>query len=583
MIDPDLKYSEILQQNRLMADTRAEPGYNVAVLGNITTAQLTEILEYTVRSSGIAITVTQGDYDNIVQDAEKFRDADLVIIFWEACNIIDGLQYKIDLLDDAAIAGIIDRIQSELDMVKLQLKDTSLVIVNRFSAAQFSSLSPVESRLDRLAARLNTALETDLPGNFKVIDTDTILSHVGIDNGINLRNYYSSKALYSVEFFKAYSAHVLPLIRSAAGQARKALIFDCDNTLWKGILGEDGYEGIDMSPDSKTGVIYRECQAIAKNLVNQGVLLGVCSKNNYDDVQEVLVRHPDMLLRMEDFSVLKINWEDKASNLQQIASELNIGLDSIVFVDDSDFEIDLVRKQLPDVYTFHVPPRLYQYPGLLRSMTGLFYNLSISSEDRNKSQQYAQQAKRAASKSEFSSIDDYLASLGIAISIYIDNRAHLARASQLCRKTNQFNLTTVRHSESDIQRFLESGNSFVVSVDVSDKFGDSGITALCIVILDHEKGCADIDTFLMSCRIIGRNIEFAIMDQLIDLLKNMSISTVTGKYIQTIKNGQVKNFYSDCSFAVVETAGKNTSFTLDINKYRQHNVNNIEVIYEPGS
>ena len=187
------------------------------------------------------------------------------------------------------------------------------------------------------------------------MNIDKIISHLGISTSIDNRLFYLSKILYSIPFLKSYVNHIKPILFSTIGLAKKALIFDCDNTLWKGILGEDGFENIEMSTNTKHGYIFSEIQSIALSLESQGVLLGLCSKNNFEDVMEVVNSHPDMQLKEHHLSIIKVNWKDKASNLKSISSELNIGLDSIVFIDDSQFEIDLVNEKLPMVTTIQVP------------------------------------------------------------------------------------------------------------------------------------------------------------------------------------------------------------------------------------
>jgi FkbH-like protein len=362
---------------------------------------------------------------------------------------------------------------------------------------------------------------------------------------------------------------------AANGKSKKAIIFDCDNTLWKGILGEDGFENIDMSVKSKSGIVFHEIQSLALALNKQGIIVCLCSKNNLTDINEVIRDHPDMLLRDEYITIKKINWIDKATNIRQIAEELNIGLDSIVFVDDSQFEINLVKNQLPDVKVLQVPEKLHDYPQMLRSNLGLFYNLNLTQEDLIKSQIYKQQNEREEFKSSFSDVENYLISLELKIKIFVDDFSLIPRMAQMTQKTNQFNLTTKRYTEIDIEKFVNSNNSKVFAWSVSDKFGDNGITGLCIVILNAKE--AVVDTFLMSCRIIGRNIEHFIMDFLIDNLKKEKINTITAKYIKTARNAQVADFYKKCSFDYFFETNIDTTFILEIKKYKSKNINYIKL------
>ena len=400
---------------------------------------------------------------------------------------------------------------------------------------------------------------------------------IGTKESFDTRYFYSSRALYSVNFFREYSDFVKPIFMAAKGKAKKALIMDCDNTLWHGILGEDGYQSIEMSNKTKDGSIFSEIQNILLSLNSKGILLGLCSKNNEADVVEVLTSHPDMQIRMKHITINKSNWNDKATNILEISDELNIGLDSIVFIDDSSFEINLVKDSLPMVTTIQRPENLNEYPNMLRSKLDLFYNLSHTKEDKKKSDMYKQQVKRKELENKSSSLESYLVSLELKLNIFSDKTDVVPRMSQMSQKTNQFNLTTKRYTESDITNFLTSKNHIVYSFSVSDKFGESGLTGLCIVSLDFKSKIAHIDTLLMSCRIIGRNIEYAFFDYLIENLKNKGIEKLEAKYIITPKNSQVSNFFDNCSFNLIT---ENTSFKeylLNISEYNMKNINYIEV------
>lgn len=575
----NINYTKILKWNSDLAKSLPDEKYEIKVLSNIITSQLSEILEYTLRVDAIPAVVKSGDYDNIVQDSLKYYDSNAVIIFWELCNIIDGLQFKIELLNDDQLDEILEKTKSEIDLVLKNLEKTSLVLINKFTSLHFSSSNIRKNNLEELADQLNQYLKDKIPSTVKMVDVEKVIANVGVQSSLDLRYYYSSKALYTIDFFKDYAEYVKPYIMSANGKAKKALIFDCDNTIWKGILGEDGFDNIEMSPRTKEGAIFFEIQSMALALNKQGILIGLCSKNNLGDVDEVIKSHPHMLLRDEHITINKSNWSDKVTNLRQIARELNIGLDSLLYVDDSSFEVNLVKKHLPEITVLQVPERLYEYPKMLRENMNLFYNLSFTTEDRKKIEMYKQQLKRESLKREVSDIEDYLASLGLKMTIFKDAASIVPRMSQMSQKTNQFNLTTKRYTETDIRNFITKHDSTVFAFSVADKFGDTGVTGLCIINMDSKNQTADIDTFLMSCRIIGRNIEYAFMDYLINYISGKKIKTVTGKYIKTQKNVQVSNFYDRCSFSLINSGDTVKDYTLDINNYKPRRLNYIEIIY----
>jgi FkbH-like protein len=573
-----VKYSKILKLNKELEKSLKSSSYSITVLSNIIVQQSKEIIEYTFRSEGVNANVDFGDYDNIVQDSDKYKKSNTVIIFWELSNIIDGFQYKVELLDKNKLDAIFEKTKSEIDLALKNLNNTSLVLFNTFTSLPFSHSNIKKNNLESFATQLNYYLKENIPSNVRLVDIDKIIASVGVSNSLDLRYYYSSKALYTIDFFKAYTNFIKPLIMSANGKSKKALIFDCDNTLWKGILGEDGFDIIEMSSNSKNGSVFAEIQAMALALNNQGILIGLCSKNNPDDVDEVIASHPDMQLREELITIKKVNWTDKVTNLREISDELNIGLDSLVFIDDSSFEIDFIRERLPEVTVFQVPEKLHEYPKMLRENLGLFYNLSITAEDSKKIEMYKHQVKRDAIKKEFTDIEDYLASLELKITIFQNDESIIPRMSQLSQKTNQFNLTTKRYTESDMQNFIDNRNTDVYAFSIADKFGDSGVTGLGIVSLNSDIGIAEIDTLLMSCRIIGRNIEYSFMDYIIRKLKEKKIKVLNANYISTNKNKQGEGFYDRCSFELVGNNDKVRNYILDINNYTLKQINYIGVI-----
>ena len=574
----NLKYSEILKLNKKLKSNFTNDSIKIVILTNIIINQLKEICEYSLRIANLNADIIIGDYDNIVQDSLKYKDSNLAIIFWELSNIIDGLHFKIELFNYMQIDAIVEKTESEINLVFRNLKNTSLVLFNKFTPIQFSSSIINSTKLEKLSAKLNSYLENNVPENVKVVDFEKVIANVGVNSSLDFRYYYSSKALYTIEFFKTYTEHIKPYILSANGKSKKAIIFDCDNTLWKGVLGEDGFDGIEMSSSTKDGAIFSEIQSIALNLKKQGILIGLCSKNNPADVDEVIKSHPDMQLRDEHIAIKKVNWSDKVTNLREIARELNIGVDSLVFVDDSSFEVNLIKEQIPEIIVLQVLDRLYTYPKILREHLGLFYNLSFTQEDKQKTEMYKQQAHRGTIKKEFSDIEGYLASLGMKLTIFQDDKSLIPRMSQMSRKTNQFNLTTKRYSEGDIKDFITNNNTTVFAFSYCDKFGDSGVTSLCVVYIDDNKTIADIDTYLMSCRVIGRNVEYAFMDYIIDYLRDRKIKLVRAKYIQTQKNEQVKDFFEECSFSLTSSMETEKNYILNIKKYISKQIHYIRVI-----
>lgn len=571
-----MKYSEILKQNNLFSKEIKSEKYKIKVISNIIVHQIKDILEYYLRIDNINGNVQIGNYDNIINESYNVSEYKLIVIYWELANIVEGLQYKADLMNKNEIEALIDQVKNEIDIVYKNLKKNSLVIINTFSSLVFNQYNYEGNNFDMICSRLNNYLLENKNPNIFIVNIDKIISRLSIDSSIDFRYYYSSKSLYTVEFLKEYCKYIKPVILSANGRAKKALIFDCDNTLWKGILGEDGEDDVCYSSLHPNGSVFEEVQTLALNLSRKGIIIGLCSKNNLNDINLFFQNHFDITLKEKDILIKKINWNDKVTNLLEIATELNIGLDSMVFVDDSDFEINLIRKSLPDVQCIQVPKKQYQYPLKLRSKLGYFINLSKTKEDINKNKMYQEQIQRLKLKKSFNNLEDYLKTLELEITIFRNNKKMTPRISQMTLKTNQFNLTTKRYTETDVLNFIVRDDYEVFALSLKDKFGDNGITGLIIIKIVDKK--AEIDTFLISCRIIGRNIEYAFFDYIIKYLKKRGIEIVLGQYIKTNKNNQVSDLYKKMGFVEKESCEKTTNYKLSICKYKQNNLSYMEIL-----
>ena len=284
-----------------------------------------------------------------------------------------------------------------------------------------------------------------------------------------------------------------------------------------------------------------------------------------------------MLIRNEDLAIKKVNWNDKAQNLREISEELNIGLDSIVFIDDSDFEIELIKTKIPQITSIKVPSKIHEYPTLFRDIFSLFFDISKSAEDKIRTEFYKQQNLRSNEKKKTNNIEDFLSSLKLNIKLFVDHKDSVPRMAQMTQKTNQFNLTTKRYTEGDISQFILNKDYKVFCISVSDKFGDSGITGLCILKLDRSEKLAIIDTFLLSCRVIGRNIEHVFMDTIINKIKKEKILKIKSSFKKTLKNEQVRKFYDQFGFELKFENGKIKDYDVSINNYK-HNYKNINYI-----
>lgn len=577
-----LKYSEILAENRRLGATAEGKPYRIAVLSNVVVNQLGEILEFTLRRRGVRAEVTHGDYANFVQDSVRFKDMDAVIMFWEAANLVEGLHAGAEAMTEGELAALTGRVEQEMELALGNLRDVPLILFNRFTALLFTQAELRNGALQRLCGRLNAKLNALISPHHVIVNIEKVLAIVGLASAADFRQYQAAKALYTVDFFKAYAEHAAPAVFALTGRARKVLVLDCDNTLWGGILGEEGAGQIQMNDATRPGRIFREVQQFIKGLRKQGVLLALCSKNNPEEVDDVLLTHTDMVLKDTDFVAKKVNWKDKAENLRQMAIELNLGLDSFVFVDDSPFEIGLVEDELPQVACFRVPDTLSEYPAVIRSVAREFFVLTHTAEDLLRTEMYRKDVARTETKARFASLEEYLRSLGLTIRIAWNESVSMARAAQLTQKTNQFNLTTRRYSEGDLTGMLTGGSVAVATFSVSDQYGEYGITGLVIVRIGARREVAEIDTFLMSCRVIGRNIERVFFDCLVARLRKMGVEWLVAEYLQTPKNEQVSALYDSLGFdkTLVESGSK--KYRLTLSDYRNSGIDYIEVVESVG-
>ncbi len=565
-----IKYTDLLKENKILKDKLAgKPQVKIHLLNNVTVNILKNVLEYRLRLSGNNVEMVMHDYDTIIPDSMQLQDENTPrIIFWDICNYLPGIYYKSNLWSNKELDDFISKVRNDIDLVFQSLSKASIAFVNTFSASPFALHAVKQTPLQVAAEVLNKYLIDRKPENVHLVDMSVIYQEISVSIATDLRMFNNSKTLHSYPFFYAYVNRIMPVLSSVTGKAKKALIFDCDNSLWHGIIGEDGKEGIKMSAEDSKGIFFHQVQRIAVELSKQGIIIGLNSKNNPEDVEDILQSHPDMFLRDEHIVIKKVNWIDKASNLKQIAKDLNIGIDSLVFIDDSDFEINLVREQLPEVSTFQVPKALHDYPKMMKEISNLFYNHSQTGEDLERVNMYKQEQAREQQKETFGNIDEYLHSLGIKIKIYKDDVSLVARTAQMTQKTNQFNLTTKRYTENDIQHFITSASHHVYVFEVSDKFGSYGITGMCIT--NAENNNVLIDSFLMSCRVLGRKIESSFLSYIIDDLVKEGVKSMLSSYIKTAKNAQVEMFFENNGFSLTESSEGAKNYTLNTIDWKNH-------------
>jgi FkbH-like protein len=380
-------------------------------------------------------------------------------------------------------------------------------------------------------------------GRLSILDLDSLQRYVGIEQSLDHRKWYLYRQPYTEMFWNELAQHLATVVIRQNVASKKCIIVDCDNTLWGGIIGEDGLAGIALGEDFP-GSAFRDFQHQLLTLRSQGVMVALCSKNNEDDVWEVFNRHDGMVLKRDHIVSHRINWEDKAVSIASIADELNIGLDSLVFVDDSSFEIARVHEALPMVTCLQVPGDIASLPQAIGSFR-LFDQEHISEEDRVRSDMMVHERDRKRLSSAMSP-EAFRMALDLFVEIFECRPEHVGRVTQLINKTNQFNLTTRRKTAAELEALCQDPAWDVLGVRASDRFGDYGLIG--VVILRRVRNAIEIETLLMSCRVLGRGIEDAIFARIADVARAVDANEIIGAYIPTKKNMMVASLYETHHF-----------------------------------
>ncbi len=449
------------------------------------------------------------------------------------------------------IAAAVERAGDELAglVSAFSQQARGLLLMHLFDPPRYPSLGIVDGKSGLSQAEWIEELNTRLRNlardvsSLHLVDYPALVAEVGRERWYDARMAHYAKAPISLLGLQRLAARYARFLRAHAGRSRKCLVLDLDNTLWGGVIGEDGLQGIRLGPDYP-GSAFVDFQRAIAELERRGVLLAIASKNNPADAWEVFERHPHALLHKEDFVAAHINWGPKDESLRAIAAELNIALEHLVFIDDNPAECMQVRQALPMVTVLELPKAPEQYVHRLMA-DGLFDNLAYSDEDRRRAELYRQRTASEALMQEAVSLETYYRQLEMSVHVELLTDATTARAAQMTQKTNQFNITTRRYTESAMHAFTKTGG-FVLTVRVADRFGDHGIVGLIMARPDGET--LDIDTMLLSCRVIGRTIETGMLSVLCDEARARGLRCVIGRIVPTTKNMPVRGLFSGHGF-----------------------------------
>lgn len=546
------------------------PTLTVSILRNYTVEAIEPLFKYLAFKSGLEPRLTIGDYDNVRQEV---LDLDSHVYATKPDVIV--LSLLIEHLDPGCLRSGWDASRAR-DAVLSTLSDLversrALIMVNSLLPPlgfEQALLAPAdaEHRVNQVRG-INAEIKAFAAKHAHqvfVIDAERILSQLGEERSFDYRFWYMSRAPFKKEFLAHYAWEVVRAGRALKGKAKKVVVLDCDNTLWGGVIGEDGLTGIKLDPFEYPGRCFYDFQKSILNLIDQGVIVALCSKNNEADALEVFDNHPHSLLRRNHLAAWRINWTDKASNIAALASELNLGLDSFVFVDDSGIECDQVRSALPDVTVIQAPKAAFELPRLLYR-DGWFDGLARSAEDAKRTASYVAERARSEAQVSFASTEEYLASLELKAIIHPAPAGELARVAQLLGKTNQFNLTTRRHSEALVRELADSPDAAVFTLAAADRFGDLGLVGVLIATRQGDQGT--IDSLLMSCRALGRKLEFVFVEHCrAELEARWALRSWRASYLPTKKNVQVAEFWDLLGFARVDSQEAGVAYEQSVSE-----------------
>jgi FkbH-like protein len=562
--------------DRVPAKLAAKP-VRLAVLGSSTLAHLHAGIRVGGLRRNMHVATYENDYGQYLQELTDTGSAlhtfapTAALFAFDARHLTQGLHAGLQAADvDRLLDEVVARIETCWSLARTHF---GCRVIQQLALDVFPPLlGGNEHRLPgsraHFIARLNERLRSlaDTHG-VDLLALDEAVRAGGLSTWHDDALWCRSKQEVAPAVAPTYGDLVARLLAAGAGRSFKCLVLDLDNTLWGGVIGDDGLNGIVLGQGSALGEGFVAVQEYAKELARRGVILAVCSKNDETNALEPFDRHPDMVLKRSDIASFRANWDDKVSNIRAIAEDLNIGIDSLVFLDDNPFERNLVRERLPMVAVPEVPdddPALV--PRVLAD-AGYFESLGLTDEDRQRTLQYQENRARAALQASATDLDGYLRSLEMRLIWNRFDTVSQQRVVQLINKTNQFNLTTRRYTDADVAAIMADPRAFGIHMRLLDRFGDNGIIAIVIGRLG-EDGAATVDTWLMSCRVLGRQVEAVTLNLIAAQAKALGATRLVGEYIPTAKNGMVRDHYKKLGFEVVCEAEDGTSrAVLDLARF----------------
>jgi FkbH-like protein len=551
-------------QRRWLAHVRDDaacPNVVVGVAASFTAQPLEPFVGVRLLDAGVVAQFAHADYNQIHQvcydPVGALGAVDYLVVLWRIEDMFPAALERALDGDAKAIADLSDAAAELGRTVGAAARAASfsfIVSVPPFPRPVGADLldSVVGIRLGRAHAAATDAFLAavgDAPVRWADLNAWQLAE--GIDASHDVVKAMVYKQPYNTSFWYAIGNHIGDIVLRESRPTPKCIVLDCDNTLWGGVVGEDGLGGIELG-SAFPGSGYQGFQKVLKSLKQRGVLLAIASKNNPKEVDDVFTQHDDMVLTKDDIAVWRVNWSPKSQSLREIAAELNIGIDALVMIDDSHYELAEIENGAPEVHRLQVPEEVGLLPDLIPS-SGLFRNMKVSAEDLARTDMIRQEAARKTA-SDAMSREEFLASLELALDYIEVGEEHIGRVAQLTNKTNQFNLTTIRRTEAEIRALVSSDDYVVRAMRVSDKFGDYGLVGVAILEAAGEEW--QIDTLLMSCRVLSRGIETAFLATLAGEAAGRGAKALIGRYVPTLKNPLVKDLYPQHGFSPTGVDGE---------------------------
>lgn len=540
-------------------DKSALPGYRMVLVGDCATQHIAQAVCGYAYGEGIGLELLDTDYDQIFaqvmdSDSELYRyEADAVLIVM----CVEKLYEAYCGTPVGGRDGFAEGKYEEIRRIWNRLQEYSHPETGRkMKILQFNFAEADDRCFGNYANSVETSFLWQLRKlNFLLmqgaqkeeiylVDISYVQALYGRKRFHDEKLYYLAKMPFSTETLPAIAREVISIVKAVMARFKKCVILDLDQTLWGGVIGDDGLEGIQIG-ELGLGHAFQEFQCWLKELTKRGIILAVCSKNDENVAKEPFLKHPEMVLRLEDIAVFVANWEDKADNIKKIADILNLGMDSFVFIDDNPFERNLVRSMLPEVTVPELPEDPALYLSYLKEQN-LFETISYSEADQDRTRQYREEAGRTSLKQQFATYGEYLEHLGMVAEAKPFDTFHIPRIAQLSQRSNQFNLRTVRYTEEEAAELARDDRYITLYFTLRDKFGDHGL--ISIVVMKKEEDTLFIENWLMSCRVLKRTMEAFIVNTILEEAKKAGKSRVVGEYIRTPKNAMVKHLYEEMGF-----------------------------------